>query len=99
MARGPKRPSSLIFEGSVAARYGVLRWFLASGFALCLLEASGCLIAFDHYAEGDACVAARDAGIQLSTAPDPVLRGCDAGPEPEPEPEASSGAAGTEDGP
>ncbi len=72
---------------------------------LCLLAASSCLISFDHYAEGDVCDAGRDAGLRLSSAPDPVLRGCDAGaqptrgPEPEPEPEASAGAAGAQAGP
>ncbi|MEO6600748.1 MAG: hypothetical protein ABIQ16_12795 [Polyangiaceae bacterium] len=81
----------------MATRYGMLKWFLVSGFALCVLGASGCLISFDHYGEGDVCDAGRDAGIRLATAPDPVLRGCDAGSEPEPE--ASRGAAGTEDEP
>jgi hypothetical protein len=81
----------------VVARYCVLRWSLVSGVALCVLGTSGCLISFDHYAEGDVCGAGRDAGIHLRTAPDPVLRGCDAGPEPDSE--SSSGAGGAEDRP
>jgi hypothetical protein len=72
-----------------------------------LFGGSGCLISFDHYAEGDVCDAGRDAGIRASDAPDPVLRGCDAGPGREPKPglevdaamEASAGAAGAEAGP
>ena len=82
----------------MVGRYGVLKRLLLSSFALGVLGASGCLISFDHYAEGDVCEAGRDAGIRLRTATDPVLRGCDAGkkpePEPEPESEASAGAAG-----
>jgi hypothetical protein len=93
MARSLELPSSRTSEATVVARYGVLKCFLVSGFAACVLAASGCFLSFDHYAEGDVCDAGRDAGVRLSSAPDPVLRGCDAGPEPEPE--TSSGAAGT----
>ena len=100
MVRGPKRRSSRIFEATVEARRGSFKWLLACAVALFLLGASGCLVSFNHYAEGDVCDAGRDAGVRLSDAPDPVLRGCDAGPEPEPvtEPEsdANAGAAGAE---
>ena len=78
----------------MVARFGVLKCFLVAGVALGVLGASGCLISFDHYAEGDVCGAGRDAGIRLRTAPDPVLRGCDAGPELVAPEDPSSGAAG-----
>ncbi len=78
----------------MVARLSALKCFLVAGVALGVLGASGCLIPFDHYAEGDVCGAGRDAGIRSSTAPDPVLRGCDAGPEPVAHDDPSSGAAG-----
>ena len=87
------------------AQRGSFKWLLACALVPCLLAASSCLVSFNHYAEGDVCAAGRDAGVQLKSAPDPVLRGCDAGPEPEPEsdaePEADSngGAAGAEAAP
>jgi hypothetical protein len=44
-----------------------------------LLGTQACLLSFDHYPEADVCQVNRDAGIDPKTAPDPVLRGCDAG--------------------
>ena len=82
----------------MTARRRMLSWSLLTAL-LCALGASSCLISFDHYAEGDVCEAARDAGIRPEQAPDPVLRGCDAGPPPSPENEASAGAAGTDERP
>ena len=46
----------------------------------CLLGVTGCVLSFDDYPEGDLCAASSDAGFKPSTAPDPALRGCDAGP-------------------
>ena len=51
-------------------------------FALCLLGATGCALTFRDYPEGDVCEAALDAGLDLPTANDPVLRGCDAAVPP-----------------
>lgn len=103
MAGDPKPRSLRIFEATVEARRGSFKWLLSFGVALGVLGASGCLVSFNHYPEGDVCDAGRDAGVELSLAPDPVLRGCDAGPEPEPMPEpdsdANGGAAGAEAGP
>lgn len=82
----------------MAVRPGAFRCLLAAS-AVLLLGASSCLLSFDHYAEGDPCGAGRDAGIRLSRAPDPVLRGCDAGAESvasKSDLEASAGAAGAE---
>ena len=63
----------------MAARRCSLKLILGALFVLCALGAHGCLLSFDDYAEGDPCAASLDAGIPPSTAPDPVLRGCDAG--------------------
>ncbi len=82
----------------MAVRRGLLKWSLLAGLA-CVLGASSCALSFHHYAEGDVCEAARDAGVELATAPDPVLRGCDAGPPPSDDGEANAGAAGTDERP
>jgi hypothetical protein len=37
------------------------------------------LLSFDDYPQADLCTASLDAGIRAQTAPDPALRGCDAG--------------------
>lgn len=54
--------------------------------AFALLLVGACVLPFDDYPEGDVCAAGPD-----PKAPDPVLRGCDAGT-----PEAPS-AAGASD--
>ncbi|HYQ46599.1 MAG TPA: hypothetical protein VER11_31740 [Polyangiaceae bacterium] len=60
----------------------------------CLLAVKGCALSFEDYPEGDLCAASADAGFHPSTAPDPALRGCDAGP-PGTEPNQElAGAAG-----
>lgn len=81
----------------MVARYGVRRWFLIGGSVLGMLGAPSCLLSFDQYAEGDVCDAGRDAGVRFRTAPDPVLRGCDAGRAPDQDSAGSSGAAGSPD--
>jgi hypothetical protein len=84
----------------VLTRYRILRWSLVGGSALCILGAPSCLLSFDDYSEGDVCDAGRDAGIRFRGAPDPVLRGCDAGRASDPDSEASSsGASGSSDAP
>ncbi|MET0791010.1 MAG: hypothetical protein ABW061_05770, partial [Polyangiaceae bacterium] len=96
MASDHKLRSLRISEARLVVRQGAFKWVLAGSVALCLLGAQSCLIPFDDYPEGDVCDAGRDAGVRLSTAPDPVLRGCDAGPEPEPEVnEEAAGAGGS----
>jgi hypothetical protein len=45
-----------------------------------VLGTKACLLSFDRYPEADPCLAARDAGVDPKNAPDPVLRGCEAGP-------------------
>jgi hypothetical protein len=54
------------------------------------------VLSFDDYPEADLCAASSDAGIHPSTAPDPALRGCDAGPPPKADSgqEELAGAAG-----
>jgi hypothetical protein len=47
-----------------------------------LLSVKGCALSFDDYPVGDLCAASEDAGFHPSTAPDPALRGCDAGIPP-----------------
>jgi len=60
-----------------------------------LLSVKGCALSFDDYPVGDLCAASEDAGFQPSTAPDPALRGCDAGMPPKDEAnQGSAGAAG-----
>lgn len=55
----------------------------------------GCVLSFHDYPEADLCAASRDAGIQPSTAPDPALRGCEAGAPAPLDPNAEqAGAAG-----
>ena len=57
-----------------------------------LLSVKGCALSFDDYPIGDLCAASEDAGFHPSTAPDPALRGCDAGMPPKDD--ANQGAAG-----
>ena len=59
------------------ARAKTLKWFSGACAVLCL---KGCALSFEDYPEADLCAAAKDAGIDPVTAPDPALRGCDAGP-------------------
>jgi hypothetical protein len=61
----------------------------------CLFGVKGCALSFQDYPEADLCAASTDAGFQPSTAPDPALRGCEAGPPPTDDAnEELAGAAG-----
>ena len=69
------------------------------GLAFGLLCLKGCALSFNDYPEGDLCAASTDAGFHPSTAPDPALRGCDAGASVdahEDSSQAAAGAAGTD---
>ncbi|HEY0465817.1 MAG TPA: hypothetical protein VGC79_16505 [Polyangiaceae bacterium] len=57
-----------------------LKWLWAVCLSGSLLSVKGCVLSFHDYPEGDLCAASSDAGFQASTAPDPALRGCEAGP-------------------
>jgi hypothetical protein len=72
-----------------------LKWLSGACCACALLCVKGCVLTFDDYPEGDLCAASNDAGIHPSTAPDPALRGCDAG-APAPEPDAGEEDSGKE---
>ena len=54
-------------------------WLKLACGACALLCLKGCVLSFDDYPAADLCAASRDAGIQPGTAPDPALRGCEAG--------------------
>jgi len=60
-----------------------------------LLGVKACALSFNDYPAGDLCAASHDAGFQPSTAPDPALRGCDAGSPAN----ADAGASGTDGAP
>ena len=77
-------------------RRSTLKLSLGAWLVLCATNATNCVLPFDDYAEGDVCAAGLDAGLRLNTAPDPVLRGCDAGPPTDDDNDASAGAAGTD---
>ena len=77
-------------------RRSTLKLSFGVGLVLCATSASNCVLPFDDYPEGDVCAAGLDAGLRLRTAPDPVLRGCDAGPQADDDDDASAGAAGTD---
>ena len=66
------------------------KWLVGAGLALC---ATGCMLSFEAYPEADLCAAGLDAGLAGKAAPDPVLRGCDAGTQAADE-DASLGQAG-----
>jgi len=53
----------------------------------------GCVLSFHDYPEADLCAASRDAGIPPNTAPDPALRGCEAGAPAPVDPNAEQGGA------
>jgi hypothetical protein len=78
-----------------------VRWLSGVCWACGLLCLKGCVLSFDDYPEADLCAASNDAGFHASTAPDPALRGCDAGP-PAPAKEDSgqelAGASGMDGG-
>jgi len=64
-----------------------------------VLSVKGCALSFDDYPLGDLCAASEDAGFHPSTAPDPALRGCDAGMPPKDDAnQGSAGAAGMDGG-
>jgi hypothetical protein len=65
-----------------------------------LLGVKACALPFNDYPAGDLCAASKDAGIEPRTAPDPALRGCDAGTPAKTESNQElAGAAGTDGGP
>jgi hypothetical protein len=66
------------------------KWCLSVALMACGFAAKACLLHFDDYAEADLCDAGRDAGIDLRSANDPALRGCDAGPVPKDDAEDAS---------
>ena len=77
-----------------------LKWLSGVCLACGLLCSKGCVLSFDDYPEGDLCAASKDAGITPSTAPDPALRGCDAGPPvTEDSGQELAGASGTDGAP
>ena len=82
----------------MAGRRNACRCWVSSGALLGVLSFNACLLSFDDYAEGDPCAASLDAGIHPSTAPDPVLRGCDAGAAKNDESDASNDNTGASDG-
>lgn len=94
MEPAPERPSWLISEMRAVLRGKVLRWL--SGMCLCaaLFCVKGCVLSFPDAPEGDLCAASEDAGFQPSTAPDPALRGCDAGPPKDDANQELAGSAG-----
>ncbi|MEI9935854.1 MAG: hypothetical protein WDO69_01390 [Pseudomonadota bacterium] len=57
-----------------------LKWLCGLGVTGAFLCLKGCMLSFDDYPAADLCAASNDAGIDPSTAPDPALRGCEAGP-------------------
>jgi|GEM_PF-1640001 len=59
-----------------------LKWLSGACLTGSLLCLKGCVLSFPDLPEGDLCAASADAGFQPSTAPDPALRGCEAGPPP-----------------
>ncbi|HET7539267.1 MAG TPA: hypothetical protein VFK05_05325 [Polyangiaceae bacterium] len=65
-----------------------------------LFVVKACALTFNDYPAADLCAASSDAGFVPSTAPDPALRGCDAGmpAKTDSNPE-SAGAAGTDGAP
>ena len=64
-----------------------------------LLSVKGCALSFEEYPIGDLCAASEDAGFHPSTAPDPALRGCDAGmPAKDDASHEAAGAAGMDGG-
>jgi len=77
-----------------------LKWLRGVCLSGCLLGVKGCVLSFHDYPEGDLCAASSDAGFQPGTAPDPALRGCDAGPpaneDPNQELAGAAGMAGAE---
>jgi len=66
----------------VRARRRPSKAFSALCLSGCLFAVKACALSFADYPEGDLCAASADAGFHPSTAPDPALRGCDAGPPP-----------------
>ena len=97
MAHGPKLRWWPIFESNVASCRKSFRWLASAGAVLCALCFSACMLSFDDYAEGDPCAASLDAGIRTGTAPDPVLRGCDAGVPKNHDDDPSTGDADASD--
>lgn len=76
-------------------RSKALKWLSGVAGACVVLCLKGCALSFEDYPEGDLCAASNDAGFQPSTAPDPALRGCDAGPPTNPDSNQEfAGAAG-----
>ena len=80
MVRTPKLPWWLISEAGAVVRNKAFKWLSGLCGACAVLCVKGCALSFDDYPEADLCAASSDAGFKPSTAPDPALRGCDAGP-------------------
>lgn len=79
----------------------VVRWLSGVCWVCGLLCSKGCVLSFDDYPAADLCAASSDAGFQPSTAPDPALRGCDAGtpvPVKEDSGQELAGASGMDGG-
>lgn len=76
-------------------RRQALRALIGSCLLGCLLSVKACALSFDDFPVADLCAASEDAGFHPSTAPDPALRGCDAGmPAKEDPNQELAGAAG-----
>ena len=72
-----------------------LRWLIGACLACAFTCLKGCVLSFHDYPVADLCAASRDAGIRPNTAPDPALRGCDAGRAANADPNQElAGAAG-----
>jgi len=99
MARARRLLSWRISEVGVAVRRKYSKLSIGVIGGLSVLGTQACVLSFDDYPEGDVCGRALDAGILASTAPDPVLRGCDAGTskmaKPDRDPDASQGPDGS----
>jgi len=76
-----------------------LQWLSGLCLGVGLLCLKGCVLSFPDEPEGDLCAASEDAGFQPSTAPDPALRGCDAGPPKDDANQELAGAAGVDGAP
>lgn len=80
----------------VPVRNRAFRAFSGLCLSGCLFAVKACALSFDDYPEGDLCAASADAGFHPSTAPDPALRGCDAGPPGSDPNQELAGAAGVD---
>jgi len=77
-------------------RSNVSRALIGGSLIAVLFAVKGCALSFDDYPVGDLCAASADAGFRPSTAPDPALRGCDAGTSTTDDDRAAAGASGAD---